>query len=108
MRLFILTLSLISVKVFAGTQIGYIDTLYARADGLHLVTLTDASTIRSKPSCATHKYWLIKDENATYGKSQFSQLLSAKLAKRKVTIRGTDTCSRWRDGEDISYITIHD
>ena len=108
MRLFILTLSLISVKVFAGTQIGYIDTLYARADGLHLVTLTDASTIRSKPSCATHKYWLIKDENATYGKSQFSQLLSAKLAKRKVTIRGTDTCSRWSDGEDISYILIHD
>ena len=55
MRLIIVMLSLISVKAFAGSQTGYIDTLYARADGLHLVTLTDPSTIRSKPSCATNK-----------------------------------------------------
>lgn len=108
MRLYTFILALFSFQSIAGSQVGYIDTLYARSDGLHLVELSDSSTIRSKPGCATNKYWLIKDENATYGKSQFSQLLSAKLAKRKVTIHGANTCTRWRDGEDINYIVIHD
>lgn len=93
--------------VHAGTQTGKVETLYARAsDNLHLVTLSGGTAKTGSPSCATRGYWLIRDENSVAGKSQFSQLLAAKLAGATVTITGLNTCSRWGDGEDINTIVI--
>ena len=97
-----------SFQLFAGEQRGKVDVLYARAsDNLHLVSLSGGNKSNS-PSCATSNYWLIKDENTTTGKNQFSQLLAAKMAGKEVTIAGLNTCGRWPDGEDIDLITILD
>jgi hypothetical protein len=102
-------LCFISVGVLAGEQTGKVATLYARAnDGLHLVELSGGTEKSNSPACATRKYWLIKDENSTTGKSQFSQLLAAKMAGRTVRISGLNTCTRWGDGENINFIIILD
>ncbi|RTZ21879.1 hypothetical protein EKN09_17120 [Vibrio penaeicida] len=93
--------------VQAGYQTGKVESLYARAsDNLHLVTLSGGTAKTGSPSCATRGYWLIRDENSAAGKSQFSQLLAAKLAGATVKIEGLNTCSRWGDGEDINTIII--
>lgn len=74
-------LCFISVGVLAGEQTGKVASLLARvSDGLHLVDLSGGTEKSNSPACATHKYWLIKDESSTTGKSQFSQLLAAKMA----------------------------
>jgi len=49
---------------------------------------------------------MIKDENTTYGKSQFSMVLAAYLSGKKVTIIGSGACNRWGDGEDIETLVI--
>lgn len=98
----------ISLPAIAGVQTGKVDTLIARAsDNLHLVTLSGGEKTNS-PECALRNYWMIKDESSSAGKSQFSQLLSAKLANKEVTILGLNTCTRWGDGEDINTIVIED
>lgn len=95
-----------SLACHAGNQEGKISRLYARAgDNLHLVELTGGTKTNS-PACATNGYWLIKDENSTAGKSQFSQLLAAQLAGKTVAITGLGTCTRWSDGEDINVVVI--
>lgn len=102
-----LILVLLSNYAFAGNQSGKITMLYARAgDNLHLVMLSGPKS--NLPACATAGYWLIKDENSTAGKSQFSQLLAAQLAGKTVVIEGSNTCNRWSDGEDISVVLIKD
>lgn len=108
-KITVLLFTLFSFSAFAGEQTGKVSTLYARAkDGLHLVTLTEGSARSNSPACATHNYWLIKDENSVTGKSQFSQLLAAKMSGKSVSIHGLNTCSRWGDGEDINIIIIQD
>lgn len=100
---------MLSSKIYAGHQTGKVSILYARAsDNLHLVSLTGGTQRVDPPSCAKNNYWLIKDENSTVGKSQFSQLLAAQLAGKTVRITGLNTCSRWGDGEDINLIVIFD
>lgn len=102
-----LVLSIMSSTVNAGSQTGKISTLYARAsDNLHLVSLTGGTAKIDSPACATRDYWLIRDENSVAGKSQFSQLLAAKMAGKTVTISGLNSCIRWGDGEDINTIII--
>ncbi|WP_419227339.1 hypothetical protein [Alteromonas sp. OM2203] len=104
----LIALATLSFTAYSGSQKGKISTLYARAsDNLHLVTLSGSAKVDS-PKCATNNYWLIKDENSTAGKSQFSQLLAAKLANKEVVITGLNTCTRWGDGEDINIIVIND
>lgn len=104
-----LVLILASHTVFSGEQSGKVDVLYARgSDNLHLVTLTGGGLKVDSPACATEGYWLIKDEKSAAGRSQFSQLLSAKISGKTVSISGMNTCSRWGDGEDIDVIVIQD
>ncbi|CDU08704.1 conserved hypothetical protein [Vibrio coralliirubri] len=104
-----LILFIISNTANAGSQTGKVSTLYARAsDNLHLVTLTGGTAKTDSPTCATKGYWLIRDENSIAGKSQFSQLLAAKMAGKTVTISGLNSCIRWGDGEDINTIIIKD
>lgn len=101
-------LTLTSTISTAGSQSGKVGTLYARADNLHLVELVGGTEKINSPDCANQNYWLIKDENSASGKSQFSQLLAAKMAGKTVSIRGLNTCKRWLDGEDINTIVITD
>ena len=110
MKKIIFTLfTLFSTTALAGEQSGKVDTLYARAaDNLHLVSLKGGSSRTNQPSCATQGYWLIKDEKSAAGKSQFSQLLAAKLSGKTVLIRGLNSCNRWGDGEDINTVIIID
>ncbi|MGP0171773.1 hypothetical protein ACSVIJ_07805 [Pseudomonas sp. NCHU5208] len=109
MKLILGVLALLSGCALAGEQVGKVSTLFARAsDNLHLVELSGGTEKTGSPSCATHKYWLIKDEASVAGKSQFSQLLAAQMTGKKVTIVGSNTCSRWGDGEDINYILVRD
>jgi hypothetical protein len=93
--------------VFSSTQTGTVTDILVRDDGLHLIYLSgDRST---EPTCVKahgFRYWMIKDENNIYGKSQFSMLLSAYLSNKKVIIRGSHICSRWGDGEDIRSVQL--
>ncbi|MFT5594555.1 MAG: hypothetical protein ACI8SR_002946 [Oceanicoccus sp.] len=85
-------------------QTGTIKSIQALNDGRTIVFMETARS--EKPSCATYPYWFISNENSAAGKTQISILLAAHAAKRSVTIKGTGTCSRWSDGEDISSVEI--
>lgn len=90
--------------VNASGQTGIITHIQVRDDGLHWLYINGART--EKPSCATHGYWMIRDEDSGYGKSQFSLLLSAYMAGKIVVITGKNTCGRWGDGEDIGTVQL--
>ena len=92
-----------------GQLTGTVDQLYVRAhDNLHYVTLNADSERTGSPQCATNGYFMIMDENSAAGKSQYSLLLAAKMANKRIKIVGNGTCNRWGDGEDISYILFLD
>lgn len=105
-RQFILPLALaLAPAAYAGTQVGKIDNIAARtSDGLLIIELT--GTASGKPQCATHSYWMIKNENSTIGKQQLAMLMAAQLSGKTVTIVGTAACTRWADGEDIEYVMV--
>lgn len=92
--------------VHAGGQTGVITSINVRTDGLHWITL--AGDRGEMPACTKghFTYWMIKDENSTYGKSQFSMLVAAYFAKKEVSIIGAGNCSRWGDGEDIKAVVL--
>jgi photosystem II stability/assembly factor-like uncharacterized protein len=91
--------------IFASTQTGKVKNIMVRSDGLHWIYLDTPRGDR--PDCSkNHTYWMIKDEESTYGKSQFSLLLTAYASGKTVHIVGTGDCHRWGDGEDIHYIQL--
>jgi hypothetical protein len=89
----------------AGQQTGKITKLSTRAsDGLIVVELDGSAS--GRPACATYGYWLIKNENSEIGKRQFVQLMSAKASNTIVKLIGSNTCTRWSDGEDIEVVEL--
>lgn len=103
--LFILFFWFIVSPVFASEQTGKVILVQVRDDGLHWFFLSGERTAR--PECATnYDYWMIKDENSTYGKSQMSILLLAHITGKEVHITGSGECTRWNDGEDIKTIQL--
>lgn len=58
------------------------------------------------PDCAVKGYWIIKDENAEAGKQQYSMVLAAFTSGKTIKISGSNTCTRWRDGEDVNEIML--
>lgn len=107
MKLFISVSLLISSSlVFAGSVTGTVSRIIVRDDGLHYVYIN--GEIVNRAECAKqYSYWIIKDENSTYGKSQYSLLLAAKASGKAVYIEGAGTCMRWGDGEDIKYVSFN-
>ena len=106
-RLLLLTsLCVSAVPCFAGSQKGVITQLLVRAsDGVVYFFLS--GTPKDRPSCAqVWTYWMIKDENSTAGKQQLVQLLTAYALGTPVAVFGTNTCTRWGDGEDVEYIVL--
>jgi hypothetical protein len=95
-----------AVPCFAGMQQGFITSLFIRAsDGLVYFYLN--GTPKERPSCAKAlKYWMIQDENSTAGKQQLAQLLTAYASGKTLIVYGTNTCTRWPDGEDVDIIVI--
>lgn len=99
--------SLFSTTAYAGSQVGTIDFIIARAsDGLTYFGLKGAAKDAS-PACATQGYWMIKDENSEAGKKQYAMLLAAQASGRPVIVHGMGTCTRWRDGEDVNSIRLN-
>lgn len=102
----ILTLS-IHTNALAGNQTGKITQLTVRqSDGLIYFNVSNAA--HNKPSCATHSYWMIRNEKSQVGKMQYAMLLTAQAAKRTISVTGSNTCSRWGDGEDVNSINLLD
>ncbi len=92
--------------VSASTQEGKITHLFVRAsDGLTYFFL-DSAIPNDKPACATHNYWMIKDENSEVGKKQYAMLLAAHSAGRTIKVSGMGTCTRWGDGEDVNSVVL--
>lgn len=90
---------------FAGYITGTVSSVVIRAsDGLVYITVT-GTRIYPAP-CSTVGYWMIKDENSNVGKQQLAALLAANASKSEVTIYGTNTCTRWGDGEDIDSVIV--
>jgi hypothetical protein len=104
--LFLAMTVFITFPSFAGSQTGLVTNINVRTDGLHWFTLSGDRG--AMPTCTNghFTYWMIKDENSTYGKSQFSMLLAAYMAQKPVTIVGTGSCTRWGDGEDINTVVF--
>lgn len=100
----VLTLILLSISNYAasGSQSGKVKDIVVRNDGLHWFILD--GTRHDMPPCAKFSYWMIEDEKSDYGKSQFSMLLTAYLSNSTISVAGTGTCSRWRDGESVKSI----
>ena len=105
MRILILLACLFPLVSFAGSQGGKITQLIARSDNLHYFFLEGTPT--NRPDCAlSQNYWMIKDENSVAGKTQISMLLTAYASGKAITVVGTGECTRWSDGEDVSYIKL--
>ncbi|WP_444901409.1 hypothetical protein ACJJIG_17890 [Microbulbifer sp. SSSA007] len=104
-KFFSFCLMLISLSAQAGTQEGQITSILNRAsDGLHYFRMS--GTAVDKPDCASGSYWMIKDENSTAGKSQFSMVLTAYASGKMVQVIGSGKCDRWHDGEDVNSIIL--
>ena len=90
----------------AGSQTGQVTDIYVRAhDGLVYIALS--GTHANRPDCAAqHTYWMIRDEKSLTGKQQLALLMQAQATGQQVTISGSDTCSRWLDGEDIDEVRL--
>lgn len=90
---------------FAGVQTGVITQIMVRAsDDLHYFYMSNEAT--GRPACGTGTYWMIRDENSATGKHKFAMLLAAYAAGSQVTITGTDTCTRWANGEDVNMVRV--
>ncbi len=88
---------------WAGNASGVVTSLLVRdSDGLVLVTLSGSTA--GAPACATHTYWIIRDENSESGQRQYALLLAAQMSGTAVQIIGANKCSRWSDGEDIDEL----
>jgi hypothetical protein len=98
---------LVSASCHAGTQTGTIKTLLVRStDGLVSFTLNGPAK-EANPPCAAYQYWMIKDETSLSGKQQYAMLLAAQMSGKAVSVSGTETCTRWADGEDVGVITTN-
>jgi hypothetical protein len=107
MRIFLFIVSVLFVNSLAaaGAQGGKVLNLQVRAsDGLIAFDLEGIHDQR--PACATHSYWIIKDENSATGKRQLALLIAAQASGRPVFINGSNSCTRWVDGEDVDSLTI--
>ncbi|MDC5850973.1 hypothetical protein OPW32_17395 [Vibrio europaeus] len=106
MRTIFLLFILLSSAAFAGQQTGTVSWVEVRAsDGLVYFGLSgEAAT--GQPPCATHSYWMIRDENSNSGRLQYSMLLSAQASGKQVSVFGMNTCIRWSDGEDVDSIKV--
>ncbi len=101
---FIVAIFLIS-PTFASTQTGKVIQILVRTDGLHWFHVSGPRGTR--PTCTgNHTYWMIKDENSAYGKSQMSMMLAAYTAGKNVKVEGAGVCTRWGDGEDITTLIL--
>src|SRR5690606_14911600 len=99
-------LFLIAIPAVAGTQTGKVDNIIVRAsDGLIYFVVTGGSKVNS-PDCARIGYWIIKDEHSNAEKQQYSMLLSAHASGKTIKVPGSNTCSRWPDGEDVDFIIL--
>src|SRR5712672_1571144 len=105
-RLFLFLCVFLSyASTFAGTQTGQVTTIRKRAsDGLIYFYLSGVHS--GAPSCAgSHDYWMIKDENSNTGKQQLAILLAARASGETITVDGSNTCTRWGDGEDVDLVS---
>jgi hypothetical protein len=94
----------LSTQVLSGEQAGRINQLFVRAsDGLTYFTLKDTPP-ENRPACAKINYWMIKDENSNVGRMQYSLLFAAQASGKPIRVVGSNTCSRWSDGEDVDTI----
>jgi len=48
---------------------------------------------------------MIKDENSNTGKQQLAILLAARASGETITVDGSNTCTRWGDGEDVDLVS---
>ena len=105
-KILALILCLLSGLSLAGNQSGTVNYVIVRAsDGLVYFTLSGGNKVNS-PACATNSYWMIKDENSNSGKQQYSMILAAHASGKIVSVHGSNTCTRWGDGEDVDWIQI--
>jgi hypothetical protein len=95
-----------STVACAGSQTGTIAALYVRAEDGLVYFVLNGPAIASGPACASHGYWILKDENSISGKRQYALLLAAQLSAKAITVNGFNTCTRWVDGEDVNQITL--
>lgn len=103
---------LFCAKTFAGQQTGSIKAIYMRSgeigtadDSLVYVTMQEtASAYTGRPACSTRDYWMLADAKSPIGQAQIAMILTAKALGRPVYIKGSNSCSRWPDGETVYEI----
>ena len=101
-----LLLLLVSESAHAGSQLGKVTALRVRDyDGLIWVNI-EGGPYYDKPTCAKFNDWMIKNENSEVGKRHHAMLLSALAAGTRVQIYGSNTCTRWGDGENIETLEL--
>ena len=100
-----LLITLLCSVSHAGEQTGVVQAIITRSsDGLIHIYMSGTHT--NRPPCATSTYWMIKDENSNTGKQQLAMLLLARATGQTISVSGTDSCTRWGDGEDLDAISL--
>lgn len=101
----VLAIAGVAGAAHAGEQTGSVDYLLVRqADGLTYFTVQGVAT--GKPACATQGYWMIANENSTAGKAILALVTAAKAAGQTIRVTGSNTCTRWSDGEDVASVQV--
>ena len=101
----VLLASLVVHVCFAGQQTGVVASLVKRnSDGLLYFYISGSAP--GKPACATQSYWIIKDENSNSGKQILALLMMARSTGQAITVQGSNTCTRWGDGEDVDSVFL--
>ena len=97
---------LTSAGAFASHQSGKVTRIIIRdSDGL-IYFYMDGAREGGKPACATHPYWMIRNENSETAKRQLAILMSARMSGMPITVIGSNLCTRWGDGEDVNEIQL--
>ncbi|HEM8710306.1 hypothetical protein Q5X45_10785 [Acinetobacter baumannii] len=91
----------------ASTYEGVVQLINIReGDGLVWINI-DGNRSSNIPECGkNHGYMVVKNEKGDTGKRQVAALMLAQATGQKVKIDGTNTCTRWPDGEDIEIVQI--
>lgn len=104
-RTIALVLCLLNASSFATTETGYVRFQYGQfsssssSAGLTFFTLDGGSNSCCRPACSTvDDRWVI-DNDWPGAKFQMSMLLAAATSGKKVTVRGSDSCSVYSNTE---------
>jgi hypothetical protein len=103
-----------TTSVMATSETGYVNFAFGQYNsssssaGLTFFTLDGGSNTCCRPACATVVDRWVLDNDWPAAKIQMSVLLTAAVSGKRVTVRGSDSCSVFSNTETAVDIFLYD